>query len=63
MTTFGGEKVVFQREFSNRLYALPGYFISRWLVELPTQVGYALRLTLQLSHPVCSHAAHLQMAR
>ncbi|KAG2442858.1 hypothetical protein HXX76_002937 [Chlamydomonas incerta] len=38
LTVFGSEKPVFQREFGTRLYGLPAYFISRWLVELPSHI-------------------------
>ncbi|KXZ56662.1 hypothetical protein GPECTOR_1g597 [Gonium pectorale] len=38
LTVFGAEKAVFQREYGNRMYGLPAYFISRWLVELPFHV-------------------------
>ncbi|KAJ9509264.1 hypothetical protein QJQ45_001716 [Haematococcus lacustris] len=38
LTVFGGEKVVFQREYGSYMYGLPSYFTSRWLVELPAHI-------------------------
>ncbi len=31
LTVFGAEKAVFQREYGNRMYGLPAYFISRYV--------------------------------
>jgi hypothetical protein len=39
LTVFGAEKAVFQREFvGSRMYGLPAYFISRTLINLPTNI-------------------------
>lgn len=27
-----------RREYGNRMYGLPGYFLSRWMVELPSRI-------------------------
>ena len=34
LSVFGGEKVVFQREFASRMYSLPAYFLSRWVYRI-----------------------------
>ena len=31
---------VFEREYSSRLYGLPAYFVSRWVVEAPNQIAF-----------------------
>jgi len=38
LTVFGAEKTVFIREYSARLYGLPAYFTSRYMVELPSHI-------------------------
>lgn len=35
LTTFGGEKAVFAREYGSGMYSLASYFWSRWLMQLP----------------------------
>lgn len=38
LTVFGAEKAVFQREYMGHMYGLFPYFLSRWLVELPSRI-------------------------
>jgi hypothetical protein len=38
LTSFGGEKAVFLREYSGRMYSLPPYFWSRYFIQLPPLV-------------------------
>jgi hypothetical protein len=38
VTTFGGERQVFAREYGARLYSLPAYFWSRFVVDLPFRI-------------------------
>lgn len=38
LTTFGTEKVVFQREYRSDMYGLSSYFCSRWVVDLPSHI-------------------------
>ncbi|KAI3631582.1 hypothetical protein MIR68_010465 [Amoeboaphelidium protococcarum] len=42
LTIFSNEKLVFYREFSNRYYSLPAYFLSKILVDLPFQIFFPL---------------------
>lgn len=43
LTVFGAEKAVFQREYGNRMYGLPAYFISRYDGER-LAAGLSLRM-------------------
>jgi hypothetical protein len=38
LTTFGGEKAVFKREYASRVYGLSAYFWSRFLVDTPIRI-------------------------
>ncbi len=38
LSVFGTEKPVFKREYLGRMYSLPAFYFSRWLVQMPQHI-------------------------